>query len=326
MVKELARPAAKRRMGTAPENAWAYFDGDFVPLADAKVSVMTHALNYGTGVFEGIRAYWNAPHEQLYGLHLREHFERLHRSCRIMRISLPHSAAELAEITVEVLRRCAYREDAYIRPIAFKRSELIGVRLHDLEDSFTIFAVPFGTYLDIDRGISCGVSSWRRTDDNAIPARGKITGSYVNAALAKTEAVEAGFDEAIVLNADGSVSEGSAENLFIVREGLLITPPPSDNILEGIVRSSILTIAKDEGIPREARQIDRTELYVADEAFLCGTGTQLNFITSIDHRPIGDGKLGPITERIRDVYFNAVRGDVERYRAWVTPVYPGGRA
>ncbi len=326
MVKELTRPAAQHQQGTAPENAWAYLDGRFVPLRDAKVSVMTHAFNYGTGVFEGIRAYWNAKEEQLYLLHLREHYERIHRSCRIMRISLPQSVDELSQITVEVLRRSQYREDAYIRPIAFKRSEVIGVRLHDLEDSFTVFAIPFGTYLDIDRGVKCGVSSWRRTDDNAIPARSKLTGAYVNAALAKTEAVEAGFDEAIVLNADGSVSEGSAENLFIVREGVLITPPGTDNILEGIVRSSLMRIAQDEGIPIQVRSVDRTELYIADEAFLCGTGTQLNYIESIDHRTVGDGALGPVTRRIRDIYFRAVHGEESRYRSWVTPVYAEAKA
>ncbi|TME95034.1 MAG: branched chain amino acid aminotransferase, partial [Chloroflexi bacterium] len=226
---------------------------------------------------------------------------------------------------VDLLRKCGYREDAYIRPIAYKSSPLIGVRLHDLEDGFTVFAIPFGTYLDIDRGISCAVSSWRRTDDNAIPARSKITGAYVNAALAKTEAAEAGFDEAIVLNQDGHVSEGSAENLFIVRDGVLVTPPGSDNILEGIVRASILQIAADEKIPTLVRQIDRTELYIADEAFLCGTGTQINFITKIDNRPLGEGTLGPITERIRRIYFEAVRGKVARYRGWVTPVYTGSR-
>ncbi len=325
MVKELTRPAAQRKQGTATESAWAYLDGQFVPLKDAKISVMTHAFNYGTGVFEGVRAYWNDAQHQLYVLHLREHFQRIHQSCRIMRISLPQTADELAEITLEVLRRSGYRGDAYIRPIAFKRSEVIGVRLHDLEDSFTVFAIPFGTYLDIDRGVSCGVSSWRRTDDNAIPARSKLTGAYVNAALAKTEAVEAGFDEAIVLNADGSVSEGSAENLFIVRDGVLVTPPGTDNILEGIVRGSILRIARDEGIPTLIRSVDRTELYISDEAFLCGTGTQINFITSIDHRTIGSGELGPITKKIRDLYFSAVHGESERYRSWVTPVYAPAR-
>ncbi len=321
MVKELERPAAALRRGAAPANAWAFLDGRYLPIADARISVMTHAFNYGTGVFEGIRAYWNAAQGQLYALHLREHFERLHRSCRIMRISLPYDVAELQGIALEVLRRSGYREDAYLRPVAFKSSELIGVRLHDLEDSFTLFAIPFGTYIDVDRGISCGVSSWRRTDDNAIPARGKITGAYVNAALAKTEAQEAGFDEAIVLNPDGHVSEGSAENLFMVRDGMLVTPPGTDNILEGIVRSSILRIAEDEGIPVAIRAIDRTELYIADEVFLCGTGAQVSPVASIDHRPVGEGTLGPITKRIKDTYFRAVHGDEPRYRAWVTPVY-----
>ncbi len=320
MVKELARPATLRP-GTAPDTAWAFLAGKYVPIREAKVSVMTHAFNYGTGVFEGIRAYWNGEEEQLYGLHLKEHYARLHRSCRIMKIALPRTAEELVVITLDLLRKCGYRQDAYVRPIAYKASELIGVRLHDLEDGFTVFAVPFGTYIDIDRGISCGVSSWRRTDDNAIPARSKITGAYVNAALAKTEAQEAGFDEAIVLTQDGHVSEGSAENLFLVRHGTLLTPPASDNILEGIVRESVLRIAADQGIPAEIRQIDRTELYIADEAFLCGTGAQISPVVSIDHRQVGTGQVGAITARISRIYFEAVHGKQPRYRDWVTPVY-----
>ena len=321
MVKELTRPATPLRRGAAPETAWAFFDGAFVPLRDAKVSVLTHAFNYGTGVFEGIRAYWNAERGQLYGLHLLEHYRRLHRSCKIMRLELPYSPERLVEITVELLRRSGYREDCYVRPLVYKSSELIGVRLHDLESAFTVFAVPFGTYIDIDRGISCGVSSWRRVDDNAIPARSKITGSYVNAALAKTEAQEAGYDEAIVLTNDGHVSEGSAENLFMVRGGTLVTPPVSDNILEGIVRASIMRIAGDLGIPLVERSIDRTELYIADELFLCGTGAQLSPVTSVDHRKIGDGAPGPITQRLSRVYFDAVRAISDRYPEWVTPVY-----
>src|SRR5438309_2413235 len=320
MVQELTRPTSLRR-GAAPDSAFAFLDGEFIPLRDAKVSVLTHAFNYGTGVFEGIRAYWNAEQGQLYGLHLLEHYRRIHRSCQIMRIGLPHSPERLVEITVELLRRCNYREDCYLRPLAYKKSELIGVRLHDLEDAFTVFAVPFGTYIDIDRGIACSVSSWRRTDDNAIPARSKITGAYVNAALAKTEAQEAGFDEAIVLTQDGHVSEGSAENLFLVRDGTLITPPGTDNILEGITRTCILKIAADSGIPTVIRQVDRTELYVADEVFLCGTGAQISPVTSIDHRAIGKGERGPITAKVSQIYFDAVRGKAAPYRAWVTPVY-----
>jgi len=322
MVKELTRPATPLRRGAAPDAAWAFFNGEFVSLRDAKVSVLTHGFNYGTGVFEGIRAYWNAERQQLYGLHLLQHYRRLHQSCRVMRLDLPYSPERLVEITVELLRRCGYREDAYVRPLVYKSSELIGVRLHDLESAFTVFAVPFGTYIDIDRGISCGVSSWRRIDDNAIPARSKITGSYVNAALAKTEAQEAGFDEAIVLTNDGHVSEGSAENLFMVRNGTLITPPVTDNILEGIVRQSLIGIAGDLGIPLEVRSIDRTELYIADELFLCGTGAQLSPVTSVDHRKVGTGVAGPITQRLSRLYFDAVRGNGDHYKEWLTPVYP----
>ena len=321
MVKELTRPAAPLRRGAAPDTAWAFFDGEFVPLRDAKVSVLTHAFNYGTGVFEGVRAYWNAEHKQLYGLHLLEHYRRIHRSSKVMRIAVPYPPERLVEITIELLRRCNYREDCYVRPLAYKKDEVIGVRLHDLEDAFTVFAVPFGTYIEIERGISCGVSSWRRVDDNAIPARSKITGSYVNAALAKTEAQEAGFDEAIVLTQDGHVSEGSAENLFMVRDGRLVTPPVTDNILEGITRDSIMRIAADEGIPLDVRSIDRTELYLCDELFLCGTGAQISPVTSVDHRPVGDGTVGDITARLSRAYFAAVRGDTARYRDWVTPIY-----
>ena len=321
MVKELTR-SGTLRPGAAPDGAWAFFGGEFVPLRDAQVNVMTHAFNYGTGCFEGIRAYWNADEGQLYGLFLREHYERLLRSCKILRIALPYGAAELVDLTVEVLRRCGYKQDAYVRPLAYKADQIIGVRLHDLEDALTIFAVPFGTYIDIEKGLKVGVSSWRRVDDNAVPARAKITGSYVNAALAKTEAQDAGYDEAIVLTHDGSVSEGSAENLFMVRDGVLLTPPPSDNILEGITRSAVLRIAEDLGIPVMVRSIDRTELYVCDELFLCGTGAQISPATSVDHRAVGTGAVGPLTKRIKDVYYDAVKGKLPRYKSWCTPIYP----
>ena len=324
MVQELVRPGKLAR-GAAPDSAWAYLGGKFVPIREAKISVMTHAFNYGTGVFEGVRAYWNPDEEQLYGLHFREHYTRLTKSCRIMRLTLPHPVEDLVDITIELLRKCGYREDAYIRPVVFKSSELIGVRLHNLEDNFTVFAVPFGNYVPVDTGISCQVSSWRRVDDNAIPARSKITGSYVNAALAKTEAEESGFDEAIVLTDDGHVSEGSAANLFLVRDGMLITAPSSDNILEGIVRSSVLRIAKDEKIPVEIRRIDRTELYLVDEAFFCGTGVQIAAITRVDHRLIGAGKMGPVVRDLRALYFDTVRGRRPEYRHWCTSVYAPAR-
>ncbi len=301
---------------------WAYFRGEFVPLREANVNVMTHALNYGTAVFEGIRAYWNAEQEQLYALDLIPHYERIHRSASLLFMEVPHSPQELADITVELLRRDGLREDAYIRPLVYKSSETIGVRCHNLDSDFTVFAVPFGHYIDTEGGIRAQVSTWRRTDDNAIPARGKITGAYVNGALAKTEAQMNGFDEAIVCTQDGHVSEGSAENLFIVRDGKLVTPPVTDNILEGITRRAIMRIASgDLDVAVVERQIDRTELYVADEVFLCGTGAQISPVIEVDRRRIGNGRPGPISRALSDCYFDAVRGRLDAYRDWLTPVY-----
>ena len=300
----------------------AFFKGQIVPIEDAKISIMTHAFNYGTGCFEGIRAYWNENEKQLYVFKLVEHYERFLRSSRILLMNLPFSAERLAEITVELVRKEGYREDTYIRPLAFKSDEIIGVRLHNLHDETAIFATPFGRYLESEEGARVGVSSWRRIDDNSVPARAKITGAYINSALAKTEAVLNGFDEAIVLTEDGHVSEGSAENLFIVRDRALITPPVTDNILEGITRKVILELARQElGLEVMERSIDRTELYVAEEVFFCGTGVQVVAVAQIDHRTIGTGQIGPIVKALRDLYFQVVRGQISKYRAWCTPVY-----
>lgn len=301
---------------------YAFFGGEFVPIEKAKVSIMTHAFNYGTGCFEGIRAYWNEEEEQLFIFRMREHYERFHRSCGILHIELPYSVEQLGEITVELLRKEDARTDTYIRPLAYKATEGIGVRLHDLEDEFALFALPFGKYIEKEEGANVCVSSWSRISDNAVPARAKITGAYVNSALSKTEAVLNGFDEAIVLTSDGHVSEGSAENLFIVRNGVLITPPVTEDILEGITRATMIQVAREKlDLETVERKIDRTELYVADEAFFCGTGVQVAAIATIDHRPVGTGKLGPIVKGLRDLYFDIVRGKVEDYRYWCTPVY-----
>lgn len=300
---------------------FAFFEGEFVPIEKAQVSIMTHALNYGTGCFEGIRAYWNETEEQLLVFRMAEHYQRFHQSVRILKIDLPYSVEQLDEITLELLRREGYRQDTYIRPLAYKSSERIGVRLHDLEDGFALFAVPFGRYVEKEEGADVVVSSWRRISDNAIPARAKVTGAYINSALAKTDAVLSGYDEAIVLNQDGHVSEGSAENLFLVRNGTLVTPPVTDNILEGITRATIIQLAREElGLETVERPVDRTELYVADEAFFCGTGVQVAAIASVDRRPIGNGSMGPVVERIRELYFDVVKGRVTRYRHWCTPV------
>jgi len=301
---------------------YAFFEGQIVPIERAKVSIMTHAFNYGTGCFEGIRAYWNDEEEELYVLKMREHYERLHRSCHILTISLPYDVDSLCDITLELLCKDGFREDTYIRPLAYKSSEGIGVRLHDLEDGFAIFATPFGKYIQTEEGAKAGVSSWRRISDNAIPARAKITGSYINSALIKTDIVMKGFDEAIVLAEDGHVSEGSAENLFIVREGKLITSPITEDILEGITRAALMELARKElGIEVVERHIDRSELYVVEEAFFCGTGVQIVAIASIDHRTVGTGEIGPIVRRLRDLYFEIARGKNKKYAHWVTPVY-----
>ena len=301
---------------------YAFFHGQIVSIADAKVSVMTHGLNYGTGCFEGIRAYWNEQDEQLYVFRMQEHYERLLRSCRILRMEIPHTAQELGEITLELLRKEGYRQDAYIRPLAFKADEIIGVRLHDLTDELAIFATPFGRYIEKEEGAHVCVSSWRRVDDNAVPARAKITGSYINSAFAKTDAILSGYDEALVLSQDGHISEGSAENFFIVRDGHLVTPPVHSNILEGITRDTVIRIAGEEmGLQTVERNIDRSEVYVCDEAFFCGTGVQVAAIIQVEHRPVGTGSIGPVVSQLRDLYFDVVRASNPKYLHWCTPVY-----
>ena len=301
---------------------YAFFKGKIVPIEEAKVSIMTHAFNYGTGAFEGIRGYWNDKESQLYVFRMPEHYDRLHQSCRILKIELRYSTEELCDITYDLLRKNSFKEDTYIRPLAFKASEGIGVKLHGLDDDYCLFAVPFGRYIEKEEGARAAVSSWRRIDDNAAPARAKCTGIYVNSALSKTEVVERGFDEAIVLTQDGHVSEGSAENIFLVRDGRLVTPAPFENILEGITRKTIMEIAWSElGIETVERQIDRSELYIADEIFFCGTGVQVAAVIEVDGRPVGDGKIGPVGKKLRDLYFDVARGMVDKYKHWCAPVY-----
>lgn len=301
-----------------------FMNGEFIPTAQGVIPVRTHGFSYGTGCFEGIRGYWNEEHQQVYLFRLREHYERFLRSCKILQISLPYSIEQLIDMSIELVRRNGQRQDVYLRPVAYKGDQIIGVRLHGLEDHFILTSEPIGNYIDTT-GLHCGVSSWRRVDDNAIPARAKITGAYVNSAFAKSEAMQNGFDEAIMLTHEGHVSEGSAENIFLLMNGELVTPAPTENILLGITRDTIMELARREfgRITRE-RQIDRTELYVADEIFLCGTGAQIAPVIKVDHRPIGDGKVGPISGALQQLYFDVARGRMPEYRAqWCTPVYAG---
>jgi branched-chain amino acid aminotransferase len=297
-----------------------YFEGQFVPMSDAKVSIMTHAFMYGTATFEGIRAYWNPEQGRLYGLKLREHVERIRQSCRILLMKDVPSVDELTGLIVETVRRNAFREDAYIRPSFYKSTRAIGVRLHDLENELYIIALPFGNYIDVDSGVRIMTSSWRRNADEALPARGKIVGGYVNMAFQKTEAELNGFDEALVLTAGGHVNEASAANLFVVRDGVAITPPVSDDLLEGVTRKAIFEILQNEGIPLVERSIDRSEMYVADEAMLCGTGVQISPVIEVDHRPVGSGQIGPIVALVKERYFDAVRGRLPAYEHWLTPI------
>lgn len=301
---------------------YAYFRRQIIPLSEAKVSIMTHALHYGTGCFEGIRANWNSDEEQMYLFRPREHFERLLKSCRILKINLPYTVDEFIEIMLEVVRQSAFREDVYVRPLAYKSSEVVGVRLHDLEDDFLMFVTPFGPYLDLNQGIRCCTSSWRRISDNMIPPRAKVTGLYVNSALAKTEAHENGFDEAILLTHDGYVSEGSGENIFLVANGKLITPPASSDILMGITRDTVIKLAKNEmGMETVERQIARSELYAADECFMTGTAAHVTPVGEIDHRKVGTGQIGPVTRQLQQIYFDVEQGKNKKYIDWCLPAY-----
>jgi branched-chain amino acid aminotransferase len=301
---------------------YAYFRGAIVPYSEAKVGVLTHGFNYGTAVFAGVRAYWNEEHEQLYLFRVADHFQRLLHSAKVMCMDFDHSPESLTKLTLNLLRKESYRCDIYIRPLAYKADEIIGVRLHDLVDEISITAIPFDSYVANDTNAHVTFSSWRRLDDNMIPARGKVSGAYANSALIKTDAVRGGFDEALVLTQNGHVSEGSAMNVFMVRNGVLITPAITENILEGITRSTVIDLARQElGVETIERPIDRTEIYMSDELFMTGTAAQIVAITQVDHRQIGAGKMGPIVTRLKELYQQVVRGNLPKYRSWTTPVY-----
>jgi len=295
-------------------------NGEFISLREARVGILTHALHYGTGVFEGIRAYWSDAEHQLFLLRPLEHYRRWKQNCGILRIDVPMTAESATDITLELLRRNRFRTSVYIRPLAFKSAERVGVAT-DAEDSFAIIAMPFGEYLRSDKGLHAGVSSWRRIDDNAIPARAKICGAYVNSALASDDARRSGFDEAILLNESGHVAEGATCNLFMVRDRKLITPPVTENVLEGITRDCVMTLARREvGLDVIERPIDRSELYICDELFLTGTAVGIAPVVRVDHRPVRDAAIGSLTQTIRQLYFDAVLGRLRAYRNWIVPV------
>src|SRR3712207_3169868 len=315
----------ERKAFAASNAEWCYHGGEVVKMGEIQLSPATHALNYGTGVFEGIRAYWNERRGALQVLKLKEHYERFEKSCLMLRIDLPHTVEELCEITLEILRRNAPREDTYIRPLAYKAASSVGVKLA-VEEELSIFTVPMGNYVELT-GLRCCVSSWRRTPDTAIPARGKLTGSYINTALAVDEAQRAGYDDAIFLTQDGHVSEASAANIFLVRKGGLVTPPVTADILEGITRDAVIELAERElGMPVMLRDVDRTELYAADEVFLTGTGYQIAPVVEVDGRKVGAGEMGPDAARLQELYFDAARGDNPDYGHWTVAIEVAERA
>lgn len=307
-------------MAFSQTHDYAYFEGEFVPFSQANVSVGTHALHYGTGAFAGVRGYLDQDGETINIFRLRDHATRLLRSAKLLRMELPHDVDSVMATLVELTRRNAPTSDVYYRPLVYKSSVQLTPRLRGIDDELAIYMMPMGDYLDTQRGQKVIVSSWTRITDNIIPARGKITGGYINSALAKDEAEEAGADEAIMLDLQGHVAEGTGCNLFIVRDGVLITPPVTGDVLEGITRRSILQVAADLGIPTEQRSIDRSELYIADEAFFCGTGVQVAWIETIDGRTIGSGTDPQVTRSIREVMFDTFRGRNDRYADWITRV------
>jgi branched-chain amino acid aminotransferase len=306
----------------ADHNLICYFNGAYMRLGDAKVGILTHALHYGTGVFEGIRAHWNEAQRQLYVLRPGEHYERWKRNCGVLRIDVPMSPKQLTEITLELMRRNRFETNVYVRPLAYKCAERVGV-LPDDQDAYAIVALPFGEYLHSANGLHAGVSSWRRIEDNAIPARAKICGAYVNSALASEEARSSGFDEAILLNESGHVAEGATCNLFMVRDRKLITPGVYDNVLEGITRNTVMQLAgREMRLEVVERSIDRSELLVCDEAFFTGTAVGLAPIVRINHRLVRDGAIGPVTRGMQKLYADAVHGRLHDYMDWLAPVYP----
>ena len=300
---------------------YAYFNKQFVPLSEARIGVMTHCLHYGTGVFEGIRGNWNSEERQLYLFRLSEHYERLLNGCRVLNIHLPYTANELCQVTVELTERCGFREDIYVRPLAYKSSEALGVRLHNLDDAFMVFAFPWGPYLDTN-GVRCIVSSWRRPSETP---QAKITGLYVNNALAKTEAMRNDSHEAIMLTSNGYVSEGSGENIFLVQNGRLVTPGVDDLMLVGITRDAVIKLARNElDMETIERRINRSELYTASECFLTGTAANITPVVEIDGRKIGSGEAGEITKKLQKAYSGVIQGRDSRYREWCTPVFKNG--
>jgi len=304
------------------EELTVFCRGEFVPFDKATVSVSNSGFMYGLGVFSGIRAHLNQSTGKLYIFRPKAHFDRLQLGAKLFRYARYLESFDYPKflgVLKELIRRNNIREDVYIRAAIFTDENRVTPKF-TYKDSFTVFLYPLGDYVPTG-GMRCMISSWVRMEDNAIPSRPKAHGGYVNTAFAKTEALLNGFDEAIFLNSRGHVIEGSAENLFVVMNGKIITPPVSDNILEGITRDTIMTVARDNGIEVIERAIARTELYRADEVFLTGTGAKVSPVVEIDRYPVADGAVGPISKKLQELYFEIVKGNVPQYQHWLADAY-----
>lgn len=292
----------------------------FLPLKEANIPITTHAFNYGTAAFGGFRGYKSADGKSIALFHLEDHCKRLLQATKILNIPSPYPLNKLVDLAITLVTKNKPTTDIYVRQIIYNSSTQLTPNLNKSTYDFGMYMFPLGEYLDINKGLKVCVSSWTRVGDNMIPARGKFSGAYMNSSLARAEAEWNGFDEAIVLDREGHVAEGSSENLFLVRDGVLTTSPVTSDILEGITRSSILTVARDLGIPVAERIMDRTELYICDEAFFSGTGAQVAWISSVDHRKVATGKIGPITQKLQKTFFDVVRGKIKKYDPWRTVI------
>lgn len=299
----------------------AYFEGSYVPISEACLPINAHVVNYGTGCFEGIRAYWNPTATNLYVAFLEEHAARLVRSARILNLGFDGTAEDVAAVVVELLRRNRCTGDTYIRPLVYKTGRTITVTLDGIPAALSAYVAPMSDYFDSGTGLVLHVSGWRRVQDAAIPARAKTIGSYVNAALASDEARRSGFDEALMLTAEGFLAEASSSNVCLVLGGDLVTPAGTEDILPGITRSAVLQLAGERGLRTIERPVHRSELFGADEVFLCGTGVQISPVVGVDGRSIGAGAPGPVALDLATRYLGIMRGEVADHAEWRTPVY-----
>jgi len=300
-----------------PKFVW--FDGKLVRDEDAKVPVMTHAIHYGTSVFEGLRGYWNSKNLNIF--RLQDHIKRFRNSGKVYSIALRFTDKEIANAIIQICKKNNVKESCYIRPFYFIGKH--GINLHVTENTPTHAAIvmfPFGELFNRN-GIKVGISSWRRIHDISTPPLAKMGGNYLNSILVTQESKRNGYDEAILLDHLGNISEAPGENIFIIRNEKLLTPPPSSSALEGITKDSVVKIAEDLGYQTVEREIPRTEIYFADEVFLTGTAAEISPVISVDGKKVGDGKVGKITENIRKVYSDITMGKNKKYSKWITPVY-----